>query len=204
MQDFGARYGRPGTAGAEQRNGLLLPSSHPGFVFLIVAWARFGSPPYKYCLIWQAPSASENVQELPPVGIVEFFLLYKRHGGYAPCMPAPGVWLDSFQGASTWGHTISLIVLPSHMTFYNLISLVAILPSDFPSRITLSYLFWAQVCWFLRRGQGSRNRFPTWKCQRQRPQKNYTNSSVQVRVQHVSERLSHFSWCLGVNSQRPE
>ena len=89
------------------------------------------------------------------------------------------------------------------MTFYNLISLVAILPSDFPSRTTLSYLFWAQVCWFLRRGQRSRNRFPTWKCQRQRPQKNCTNSSVQVRVQHVSERLSHFSWCLGVISQRP-
>ena len=100
------------------------------------------------------------------------FLLYKWHGGYAPCMPAPGVWLDSFQGASRWGHTTFLIVLPSHLTsFYLKLQIDSIsyhyrlyYHQMFPSRTTLSYLFWAKVCWFVR---------PGVKCPRQRPQKNY-------------------------------
>lgn len=112
---------------------------------------------------------SGNVQELPPVGIV----------GFSYCT-SDMVGMPHFKAVPPDGQ--------------HQLSLAAILPSDFPSRTILSYLFCAKVCWFVR---------PGVKCQRQPPQKNYTNSSLQVRVQHVSERLSHFWWCLGGISQRP-
>ena len=207
----------------------FLPVSLALCLMLLSQWQGLAVPPTNVhhvhlLLPWQAPSAwktmcnsgksvlrlgilctSENVG-IPSCWDCRVFLLYKWHGGYAPCMPAPDVWLDSFQGASRWGHTTSLIVLPSHPTFIYLKLQIDSIShhyrlyyhQTFPSRTTLSYLFWAKVCWFVR---------PGVKCPRQRPQKNYILyiyiHSLQVRVRHVSERLSHFWWCLGGISQRP-